>query len=87
MTRRLLPAAIGFSVLAVTLASTLYFINSAEGSPTLDALPPTSAVHHVAPPTIAVDAGATFDVGVDWRPVPAEPDPSPRSIAAYEPAS
>ena len=85
MNRRFLPAGIGFAVLAATLISALYLINTAHGSQTLDTLPPTAAVDKAAVPTIDVDAGATLHAGVDWRAVPAEPNPSPRAIAAYGP--
>jgi hypothetical protein len=80
--RHLMPAGIGAVALAATLASALYFVSTAEGSQTLDTLPPTAAVDRIAP--VQTDAGAaTFHAGVDLSAVAAEPDPSPRAIAAY----
>ena len=86
MNRRFVPAGIGAAVLAATLISALYLINTAHGSQTLDTLPPTAAVDKAAAPAIDADVGATLHAGVDWRAVPAEPDPSPRAIAMYDPA-
>ena len=80
--RHFVPAGIGAVVLAATLASALYFINTAHGSQALETLAPTGAVDRTA--AEPADAGAaTFHAGVDLSAVPADPDPSPRAIAAY----
>jgi hypothetical protein len=79
--RRVVPAVIGTVVLAGVLGAALY-LNAAHGFESLDAVPAPAAIHRL--PVPAPDAGtATVHAGVDFDAMRAEPDPSPRSVAAY----